>query len=69
MTTTIGTIVDAAKFKMVKEELVKHFAAQTWSDTANVVMTFETLIEPSYDEPKEPDIPVEFIKILNMRQS
>ena len=58
---TIGTTADAAKFKVVKEELGKHFATQAWSDGANAAMAFETLTEPSYDEPKEPDIPVKVI--------
>ena len=51
---TIGTTADAAKFEVVKEELGKHFATQSWSDEADTVMVFETLTEPSYDEPEEP---------------
>ena len=46
---------------MVKEELGKHFATQPWSDGADAAMAFETLTEPSYLEPWEPDIPVKFI--------
>ena len=40
---TVGTTTDAAKFKMVKEELGKHFTNQPWSDGANDAMAFETL--------------------------
>ena len=54
---TIGTTVDAEKFEVVKEELGKHFAAQPWSDEADAVMAFESLTEPSYNEPEEPDFP------------
>ena len=28
----IGTTADAAKFEVVKEELGKHFATQSWND-------------------------------------
>ena len=55
---TIGTTADAAKFEVVKEELGKHFATQPWSDGANAAMVFESLREPSYDEPEEPDFPL-----------
>ena len=58
---TIGSTADAAKFEMVKEELGKHFATQSWSDGADTAMVFETLTEPSYDEPEELDIPVKVI--------
>eukprot|EP00957_Ditylum_brightwellii_P028299 2137675-Ditylum_brightwellii.AAC.1 len=58
---TVGTTADAAKFKIVKEELGKHFATHPWSDGANVAMAFETLTEPTYLEPREPDIPAKFI--------
>ena len=54
---TIGSMKDAAKFELVKEELGKHFATQYWSDGADAAMTFETLTEPMYDEPAEPVIP------------
>ena len=54
---TIGTTADAAKFEVVKEELGKHFDTQPWSDGADAVMAFDTLIEPSYDEPEEPEFP------------
>ena len=60
-TFTVGTTADAAKFEMVKEELGKHFTTQPWSDGVNAAMSFETLIEPSYLEPREPDIPIKFI--------
>eukprot|EP00957_Ditylum_brightwellii_P185645 14134688-Ditylum_brightwellii.AAC.1 len=58
---TVGTTTDAAKFEIVKEELGKHFATQPWSDRINAAMAFETLTEPRYLEPQEPDIPVKFI--------
>ena len=48
---TIGTTADAAKFEVVKEELGKHFATQSWSDGVDAVMAFDTLTEPSYHEP------------------
>ena len=53
---TVGTTADAMKVDMVKEELGKHFATQPWSDGADAAMVFETLTEPSYLEPREPDI-------------
>ena len=55
---TIGTTVDAAKFEVVKGELGKHFATQSWSDGVDAVITFETLTEPSYHEPEEPEFPL-----------
>eukprot|EP00957_Ditylum_brightwellii_P160955 12254899-Ditylum_brightwellii.AAC.1 len=45
---TVGTTAEAAKFEIVKEELVKHFVTQPWSDGANAAMAFETLTEPTY---------------------
>ena len=54
---TIGSTNDAAKFELVKEELGKHFATQSWSDGSDAAMAFETLAEPTYDEPAEPVIP------------
>ena len=62
---TVGTTADAAKFEMVKEELGKHFTTQPWSDGADAPMAFETLTEPSYLEPREPDIPV--LNLLSVR--
>ena len=59
---TIGSTKDAAKFELVKEELGKHFAIQSWSDVADAAMAFETLTEPMYDEPTEPVIPERFYK-------
>ena len=53
---TIGSALDAAKFETVKEELGKHFATQSWSDGADAAAAFETLTQPMYDEPAEPDI-------------
>ena len=57
----IGTTADAAKFEVVKEELGKHFPTQPWSDGADAAMTFESLTEPSYDEPEEPDFPLKMM--------
>ena len=54
----IGT---TAKLEMVKEELGKYFAAQPWSEGADTMMAFESLAEPSYLEPWEPDILVKFV--------
>ena len=54
---TIGTTVDAAKFEVVKEELGKYFATQSWSDGVDAAMSFDTLTEPSYHEPEEPEFP------------
>ena len=54
---TIDNTMDAARFEVVKEELGKHFATHPWSDGANATMTFETLTEPSYNEPEKLDIP------------
>ena len=42
---TIGTTADAAKFEVVKEELGKHFATQSWSDGVDASMSFDTLTE------------------------
>eukprot|EP00957_Ditylum_brightwellii_P012227 923632-Ditylum_brightwellii.AAC.1 len=58
---TVGTNDDATKFEIVKEELGKHFTTQPWSDGTNAVMAFETLTEPTYLEPWEPDIPAKFV--------
>ena len=58
---TIGSTLDAAKFETVKEELGKHFATQYWSDGADSVAASETLTQPVYDEPAEPDIPKRYI--------
>ena len=52
--------MDAAKFEVVKEELGKHFATQSWIDGADAAMAFETLTEPTYDVPAEPVIPEQF---------
>ena len=57
---TIGSTKDAAKSELVKEELGKHFATQSWSDGAGAAMEFQTLTEPMYDEPAEPVIPERF---------
>ena len=56
----IGSTKHAAKFELVKEELGKNFATQSWSDGSNVAMKFETLTEPMYDELAEPVIPKRF---------
>ena len=53
--------MDASKSETVKEELGKHFATQSWSDGADATAAFETLTQPVYDEPAEPDIPERYI--------
>ena len=58
---TIGTTVDAATFEVVKEELGKHFVTQSWSGGVDAAVAFDTLIEPSYDEPEEPDFPLKMV--------
>ena len=58
---TIGTTADAAKFEVVKEELGKHFATQSWSDGVDAAMSFDTLTEPSYHEPEEPEFPLKMM--------
>ena len=58
---TIGTSTDAAKFEVVKEELGKHFATQSWNDGVDAAVAFDTLIEPSYNEPEEPDFPLKMM--------
>ena len=58
---TIGTTADAAKFEVVKEELGKHFATQSWNDGVDAAVAFDTLIEPSYDEPDEPEFPLKMM--------
>ena len=52
MVFTIGKTKDAARFGVVKEELGKHFATQSWSDAADAARAFEILVEPVYIEPK-----------------
>ena len=56
---------DAAKFEVMKEELVKHFATQTWNNGADVARAFETLKEPVYIEPNEPPLPTIFVHNMN----
>ena len=58
---TIGTTADAAKFEVVKEELGKHFATQSWNDGVDADVAFDKLIEPSYDEPEEPEFPSKMV--------
>ena len=58
---TIGTTADAAKFEVVKEELGKHFATQSWSDGVDAAMSFDTLTEPSYHQPEEPEFPLKMM--------
>ena len=58
---TISTTADDGKFEVVKEELGKHFATQPWSDGADTTIAFETLTEPSYDEPREPEFPLKMV--------
>ena len=47
--------MDAVNFEVVKEELGKHFTTQSWNDGVDAAVAFDTLIEPSYDEPDEPE--------------
>ena len=56
----IGSTKYAAKFELVKEELGKHFATQSWSDGSDAAMEFETVTEPIYYEPEEPVVPERF---------
>ena len=58
---TIGTTAAAAKFEVVKEELGKHFATQSWSDGVDNVVAFDTLTEPSYHEPDQPEFPLKMM--------
>ena len=58
---TISTTADAAKFEVVKEELGKHFATQSWSDGVDAAMSFDTLTEPSYHEQEEPEFPLKMM--------
>ena len=48
----IGKTKDADRFEVVKEELGKHFATQSWSDASDAARAFEILIEPVYTEQK-----------------
>ena len=50
----IGKTKDAARFEVVKEELGKHFATQSWSDAVDAARAFEILEEPIYNKPTEP---------------
>ena len=43
---TICIMKDAAKFELVKEELCKHFATQSWSNGADTAVAFNILTEP-----------------------
>ena len=58
---TIGTTADTEKFEVVKEELGKHFATQSWSDGVDAAIAFDTLTEPSYHEPDEPEFPLKMM--------
>ena len=58
---TIGTSADAAKFEVVKEELGKHFATQSWNDGVDAAQAFDKLIEPSYEQPEEPEFPSKMV--------
>ena len=62
MVFTIGKTKDAARFEVVKKELGKHFATQSWSDAADAVQGFEILEEPKYKEPTEPELPLHLLK-------
>ena len=56
MVFTIGKTKDFARFEVIKEELGKYFATQSWSDAADAARTFEVLVEPVYTEPTELDL-------------
>ena len=58
----IGKTKDAARFKVVKEELGKHFATQSLSDAADTARAFKILQEPKYGEPTEPEFPLRLLK-------
>ena len=49
MVFTIGKTKDTARFEVVKEELGKHFATQSWSDAADAVRAFEIFKKPKHD--------------------
>ena len=62
---TFGKAKYAAKLKVVKEELGKHFSTQTWINGSNAARAFETSKEPFYVEPNEPPLPTWFIHNTN----
>ena len=62
MISTIGKTKDAVRFAVVKEELDKHFATQSWSDTADAARAFEIIEEPVYMEPTGPELPLRLLK-------
>ena len=55
---TIGKTKDAARFEVVKEELGKHFATQSWSDAVDAAWAFEILEEPIYNKKTKPKLPL-----------
>ena len=55
---TIGKTKYASKFEILKEELGKHFAAQSWSDAADAARAFEIMKEPKYDDPNDSELPL-----------
>ena len=62
MVITIGKTKDAARFEVVKEELGKHFATQSWSDAADAVRAFEIFEEPIYNKLTELELPLRLLK-------
>ena len=63
---TFGKAKYAAKFKVVKEELEKHFVTQTWNNRADAAQAFETSKERVYIEPNKHPLPTRFIHNTNM---
>ena len=66
MVFTIGKTKDAARFEVVKEELGKHFATQSWSDAADAARAFKILVEPVYTEPEEPVLPNRILPVVKV---
>ena len=52
-----GKAKDASKLEVVKEELGKHFATQTWNNGSDYLRAFETSKESIYIKPNEPPLP------------
>ena len=62
MVFTIGKTKDAARFEVVKEELGKHLATQSWSDAADAARAFGVLKEPIYNKLTESELPLRLLK-------
>ena len=62
MVFTIGKTKYAAIFKVVKKELGKHFATQSWSDATDAARAFKILEEPIYNDPTESELPLRLLK-------